>query len=199
MSVSRARLLRTYEGELDRSELPAGGRHPERERFEALLVELRRDPAAFTAPAALAARAGVGATRLQRGFREHFHTTPAQALLAARLQRAEELLACGEPVADAAFRAGFSTLSTFHDRFLGATGLTPGAFRELGRTPDFVLALPRDFLPGPTLRSWGRDPASLTERVDGRRILRTFRTNSGTSAGAALLDIELALDAGAAS
>jgi AraC family transcriptional regulator of adaptative response / DNA-3-methyladenine glycosylase II len=168
-----------------------GGGHPERDRFEALLAELRRDPAAFAAPAALAARAGLGATRLHRGFREHFHTTPAAALLAARLARAEELLARGEGVADAAFRAGFSTLSTFHDRFLGATGLTPGAFRELGRTPDFVLALPAGFLPGPTLRSWGRDPSSLTERVDGNRILRTLRT----TAGAALLEIEIAAGA----
>ena len=47
--------------------------------------------------------------------------------------------------------------------------------------------LPKDFLPGPTLRSWGRDPASLTERVDGSRILRTLRTAVGT----ALVEIEI--------
>lgn len=188
MSVSRARALRPPVAELDRSELPVDERHAERARFEALFDELRREPALFPAPNALATRAGLPAARLHAGFREHFHTTPSAAIDAARIVRAEELLARGEPVADTTFRTGFSTLATFHDRFRRATGLTPTAFRELGRTPDFVLALPADFLPGPTLRSWGRDPSSLTDRVDGNRILRTLRTAAGT----ALLEIELA-------
>jgi AraC family transcriptional regulator of adaptative response / DNA-3-methyladenine glycosylase II len=163
------------------------GANPERDGFEALLAALRQDPAAFERPAILSAKSGFGPTKLHEGFRQHFHTTPAAALAAARLARAEELLAAGEAVANAAFEAGFATLSTFHDRFRRATGLTPAAFRELGRTPDFVLALPNDFLAGPTLRSWGRDPGSLTERVDGHRIARTLRTAAGT----ALLDVEL--------
>jgi 3-methyladenine DNA glycosylase/8-oxoguanine DNA glycosylase/AraC-like DNA-binding protein len=163
-----------------------GGR-PERERFEALLAELRRDPASFEDPAALAARSPWGVSKLHQGFRAHFHTTPAAAIAAARVARAEELLARHDAVADAAFHSGFATLSTFHERFWRATGLTPGAFRDLGRTPQFSLALPADFLPGPTLRSWGRDPSSLTERVDGSRILRTLRT----AAGSALLEIEI--------
>ena len=192
MSVSRARALRPPVAELDGSELPADARHAERTRFETLFDELRREPAAFAAPSALAAHADLPAPRVHAGFREHFHTTPSAAIEAARVTRAEELLARGEPVPDAAFRAGFSTLSTFHDRFRRATGLTPTAFRALGRAPDFVLALPPDFLPGPTLRSWGRDPSSLTERVDGNSILRTLRTTAGT----ALLDVEL--DSGAA-
>lgn len=167
---------------------PAEGREdPERDRLEALLAAARRDPASFPRPTALAARAGLGATRLHAAFRQHFHTTPAAALAAARLVRAEELLAAGSAVPDAAFAAGFESLSTFHDRFRRATGLTPAAFRELGRTPDFVLALPPDYLPGPTLRSWGRDPESFTERVNGANIARTLRTEAGT----ALLIVEL--------
>lgn len=172
---------------------PAAG-HPERDRLEELLAALRREPAAFPRPAALAARSGLGATKLHTAFRQHFHTTPAAALAAARLGRAEELLATGSAVADAAFAAGFESLSTFHDRFRRATGLTPAAFRELGRTPDFVLALPVDYLAGPTLRSWGRDPGSLTERVDSASIVRTLRTEAGT----ALLVVELARNGAAA-
>ncbi|HXT52693.1 MAG TPA: helix-turn-helix domain-containing protein [Thermoanaerobaculia bacterium] len=187
MSVSTARLRRSDAAEADRSELP-GGAGGERERFEALLAEVRREPAAFGGAAAMAVSAGLSTAKLRRGFLEHFHTTPEAALVAARVGRAEELLARGKSVADAADAAGFATVEEFHEAFIRATGMTPDAFRKLGRTPEFVLALPRDFLPGPTLRSWGRDPGSLTERVEGHRILRTLRT----AAGAALVEIEIA-------
>ena len=186
MSVSTARSRRSDAAEADRSELPDGA-GDERGRFEALLAEIRREPAEFADPAAMAERAGVSAARLRRGFVEHFHTTPAAALEAARIGRAEELLARGESVADAAVTAGFPTVADLHEPFARTTGLAPKAFRALGRTPEFVLVLPRDFLPGPTLRSWGRDPGSLTERVDGHRILRTLRT----PAGAASVEIEI--------
>jgi 3-methyladenine DNA glycosylase/8-oxoguanine DNA glycosylase/AraC-like DNA-binding protein len=186
VSVSTARLRRAVSAETDGSELP-GGAGEERARFEALLAAVRRDPASFGDSAAMAGLAGVSAAKLRRGFVEHFHTTPEAAILAARIGRAEELLARGRRVADAASAAGFAGLVALREPFLRATGLTPEAFRALGRTPEFVLALPRDFLPGPTLRSWGRDPASLTERVDGSRILRTLRTAAST----ALLEIEI--------
>jgi AraC family transcriptional regulator of adaptative response / DNA-3-methyladenine glycosylase II len=188
VSVSTARLRRAVSAETDRSELP-GGAGEERERFEALLAAVRRDPAWFAGAPAMAETAGVSAAKLRRGFLDHFHTTPEAALLAARVGRAEELLARGERVANAAGTVGFTGLADLRDPFLRATGLTPEAFRALGRTPGFVLALPKDFLPGPTLRSWGRDAASLTERVDGSRILRTLRSQQ---AGAALVEIELA-------
>lgn len=187
VSISVARSRRGDGGEAAGSEVLAGGAEAERDRFEALFDEVRRDPAAFDEPAAIAARAGMSAAKLQRAFVEHSHTTPAAALEAARVARAEELLAVGEAIDDAAFASGFAELETFRERFRRTTSLEPEAFGELGRTPEFVLALPRDFLPGPTLRSWGRDPASLTERVEGHRILRTLRT----PVGAALVEIEI--------
>jgi AraC family transcriptional regulator of adaptative response / DNA-3-methyladenine glycosylase II len=186
VSVSTARLRRAVSAETDGSELTGGD---ERERFEALLAAVRRDPASFAGAAAMAESAGVSAAKLRRGFLDHFHTTPQAVLLAARVGRAEELLARGERVANAAGTVGFAGLADLREPFLRATGLTPEAFRALGRMPEFVLALPKDFLPGPTLRSWGRDAASLTERVDGSRILRTLRSQQ---AGAALVEIEIA-------
>ncbi|HEV8628831.1 MAG TPA: helix-turn-helix domain-containing protein [Thermoanaerobaculia bacterium] len=104
-----------------------------------------------------------------------------------RLARAEEQLAGGATVAAAADTAGFANPATFEARFRGATGLSPAAFRALGQRPGFTLALPAGYLPGPTLRSWGRDPESPTERVDGRHVLRTLRT----PAGSALLEMTL--------
>jgi len=187
--VSVARSRRGDGVEAARGELVVDGIEAERGRFAALFAELRRDPAAFSDPTAIAVGAAMSAAKLARGFREHFHTTPAAALEAARVVRAEELLARGEAGDDAASAAGFADLETFRERCRRTTGLAPEAFRQLGRKPEFVLALPRDFLPGPTLRSWGRDPASLTERVDGHRILRTLRSEQ---AGAALVEIEIA-------
>lgn len=183
-----ARSRRGDGGAIARSEASAGLVESERERFEAVFAGMRRDSAAFVDAAAIAARAGMSGARLHRGFVSHFHTTPATALEAARVEGAAERLARGEAVDTAAFAAGFGDLHAFRERFRRATGLEPAAFRELGLRPEFVLALPRDFLPAPTLRSWGRDPASLTERVDGHRILRTLRT----PAGAALVEIEIA-------
>src|SRR4051812_24859331 len=59
-------------------------------------------------------------------------------------------------------------------RRVGASSRAPTAATS-APAATFELPLPADYLPGPTLRSWGRDPASLTERVEGNRILRTVR------------------------
>jgi AraC family transcriptional regulator of adaptative response / DNA-3-methyladenine glycosylase II len=166
------------------------GRHPERERVEAAVAALRNDPASYPEPAALAAAAGVGATKLHALCREHFHATPAELLLRTRCDHAAAALAAGSPVADAAFAAGFASLSTFHERFRRATGLTPAGYRALGRAggDGFVMVLPAGFLARPTLRAWGRDPGSLSERVADRDIARAFRTPEG---GAALVHVEV--------
>src|SRR5262245_31694297 len=137
VSVSVARSRRGDGGEAAGSEVLARGDGGERDRFEALFEEVRRDPAAFRELAQIAVRAGMSAARLARGFREHFHTTAAAALEAARVARAEELLSRGESVDDAGFAAGFADVDTFRDRFVRTTGLSPEAFRELGRTPEF--------------------------------------------------------------
>lgn len=166
------------------------GRDPERERVEELAAALRADPAAFADPAAMAAFAGFGATKLHALCRAHYHSTPAALLAAARCDHAAQALAAGAAPAGAAFAAGFESLSTFHERFRRATAMTPAAYRDLGdgRGGGFALALPPGYLPGPTLRAWGRDPESLSERVGGRHIARALRTADGAGA---LLHVEL--------
>ena len=166
------------------------GRDPERERIEGLVAAVRADPAAFPDPAAMAAAAALGATKLHALCREHYHSTPAALLTAARCDHAARALAAGAAVADAAFAAGFESLSSFHERFRRATAMTPAAWRDLGAGAGdgFDLVLPPGYLPGPTLRAWGRDPESLSERVDGRHIARALRTPDGTGA---LLHVEI--------
>jgi AraC family transcriptional regulator of adaptative response / DNA-3-methyladenine glycosylase II len=161
------------------------GRDRERDALVAALAAARRDPGACPDVAALAGAAGVGGTKLHALCREHFHATPATLLLRARVEHATRSLAAGAGVADAAFAAGFSTLSTFHERFRAATGLTPAAYRALGTAGaggGFVLALPRGYLAAATLRSWGRDPGSLTDRFDGHTLVRAFRAADGAGA-----------------
>lgn len=177
------------------------GRNRELEGLEAALAALRADPASFADTAALAAATGVGITKLHALCRTHFHATPAELLGRARVEHARRALAGGAAVADAAFAAGFASLSTFHERFRRATGLTPAAYRALGGGDSFVLALPPGWLAG-TLRTWGRDPQSLTDRFDGSTLLRAFRVPTANGASpadegatarpaAALLEVQL--------
>jgi AraC family transcriptional regulator of adaptative response / DNA-3-methyladenine glycosylase II len=167
----------------------------ERDALVLALAAAREDPAAFADGASLAAAAGVGATKLHALCREHYHATPAALLARARIEHACRALAAGAAVADAGFAAGFASLSAFHDRFRRATGLTPAAYRALrGDGDGFVLALPGGY-PLATLRTWGRDPQSLTDRFDGRTLLRALRMpddGRGEDGRGALLVAEIA-------
>src|SRR5690606_16616735 len=148
-------------------------------------------PAAFPDLAALAAAAGVGPVRLHALCREHYHATPGALLTAARCETAARLLARGAAVEEAALAAGFPAPEDLPGPFRRAAGMTAAAYRELGtaREPSFALALPRGYLPEPTLRAWGRDARSLSERVQGRHIARALPTPDGDGA---LLHVELA-------
>lgn len=139
---------------------------------ETLSADVRRDPARFADAASLVAASGAGATRLNALFREHLHLTPAAFLARERVDAARAALADGASVSDAAFGAGFESLSTFHANFRRETGLTPGEFRALGATNAFTLALPPGYRADAMLRAHGRDPASLLERVHGRELVK---------------------------
>jgi AraC family transcriptional regulator of adaptative response / DNA-3-methyladenine glycosylase II len=140
----------------------------ERELARRLARELRADPAACADAAALARRAGLGATKLNGLFRHHFHLTPAEFLVRARVARAGRALAEERAsVLDAAGTAGFESASAFHENFRARTGLTPAAYRELGRSAAFELALPAGFRVEEMAGYFGRDPDGSTERVRG--------------------------------
>ncbi|HWA08890.1 MAG TPA: Ada metal-binding domain-containing protein [Opitutaceae bacterium] len=146
----------------------ARGADPVLESVEALVAEIRTDPAAFADARAVVRRSGFGPTRLFELLRQHFHATPADLLLRARLDAAKRaLLAGNDSLGDVAAAAGFESLSTFHDSFRRRAGVTPTAYRELRNTQAFEIGLPEGY-PLPYLRrALGRDSQSLTERLDG--------------------------------
>jgi len=76
----------------------ARGADPVLETIETVAAEVRANPAHFRDARALVHRSGFGSTRAFELFRQHYHTTPAELLLRARLDQAKrELLADQAP------------------------------------------------------------------------------------------------------
>ncbi len=144
------------------------GADPVLETIETLVAGMRAAPANFADARAIVERSGFGATRLFELFRQHYHSTPADLLLRARLAAAKEnLLSSDDTLATIATSIGFESLSVFHEQFRRLNGLTPAAYRELRAARSFELTLPEGY-PLPYLRrALGRDPQSPTERLDG--------------------------------
>jgi len=146
----------------------ARGADPVLESIEQLVAEIRQNPAAFEDARAIVKRSGFGPTRLFELFRQHYHATPADVLLRARLDMAKRaLLATGAALADIASSAGFESLSVFHEHFRACNGQTPLAYRELRSARSFEITLPAGYPLAYLKRTLGRDPHSLTERLDG--------------------------------
>lgn len=154
----------------------ARGADPVLESIEQLVAEIRSRPASFEDARAVVHRSGFGSTRLFELFRQHYHATPAGLLLRARLDFAKhQLLASDAPLAGIALAAGFESLSVFHEHFRAFNGLTPASYRELGDTLDFAVALPPGYPLACLLRNLGRDPVSLTDRLEGRLYTAVVR------------------------
>lgn len=146
----------------------ARGADPVLETIETVVGELRAQPEAFTDARAVVRRTGFGTTRAFELLRQHYHATPAELLLHARLAKAKRrLLESDSALADIAFAAGFESLSGFHDNFLRYNGLTPAAYRELKHATACTLRLPPDYAMPYLRRALGRDPQSVTERLTG--------------------------------
>lgn len=167
----------------------ARGADPVLEAVEAVVAEIRATPAAFRDARAIVKRLGFGPTRTFELFRLHYHTTPADLLLRARLDRARaRLLGSRAPLTEIAYAAGFEALSVFHENFRQRYGLTPAAYRALAEARSFELALPPDYPLGYLRRALSRDPHSLTERLVGD----TYTTAVVLGSGPALLTLRLA-------
>jgi len=144
------------------------GADPVLETIETLVAEVRSAPETFPDVRSVVRRSGFGSTRLFELVRQHFQTTPADLLLRARLDSVKRsLLSTHATLARLAGDAGFESLSVLHEHFRSHTGLTPAAYRALRRAAGFTLALPDDYPGAHFLRSLGRDPHSLTERLSG--------------------------------
>lgn len=167
----------------------ARGADPVLETVETLVAEIRAHPAAFRDARAIVQRLGFGATRTFELFRLHYHTTPADLLLRARLDAARhQLLSTAAPLAEIAYGVGFEALSVFHENFRRLTGLTPTGYRALNDGGAFTIALPPGYLLGYLRRALSRDVHSVTERL----VDDTYITAIQLSSGPAMLTLRLA-------
>lgn len=157
----------------------AEGADPVLETIEALVTEIRRHPAGFRDTKAIVQRSGFGSSRVFELFRLHYHQTPADLLLRARIEQAQSALLTGNaPLGEIALAAGFESLSVFHEHFRRLTGLTPGDYRKLPPAASFTIQLPKGY-PLPYLRrALSRDTHSITERLDGNRYTCATRVNA---------------------
>jgi AraC family transcriptional regulator of adaptative response / DNA-3-methyladenine glycosylase II len=145
----------------------ARGADPVLESIEALVAEVRADPGRFRDARSVVRCSGFGTTRCFELLRLHFHATPADLLLRAKIDAATRLLATGEStLSDVALSAGFESISVFHEHFRSLNGMTPSAYR--GLSPEgFAVDLPPGYPLPHLLRTLGRDPQSVTERLAG--------------------------------
>lgn len=159
----------------------ARGADPVLESIETLVAEIRATPAAFPDIPTIVRRSGFGSTRLFELFRQHFHTTPADLLLTARLETARTLLSqTSHPLATVAAGSGFESLSVFHDHFRRITGLTPSAYRQLPGQNKFTLTLPENYPLNYLRRALSRDLHSVSERLDGDTYITGVRLFNDT-------------------
>lgn len=146
----------------------ARGADPVLESIETLVAEIRAEPARFGDIRSIVRRYGFGTTRCFELFRRHYHATPAEVLMRARLATAQcILLETSAGVSDVALAAGFETLSSFHDNFRRLTGLTPASYRLLRDADAFELALPDDYSLPYLRHALARDPESRDVRLTG--------------------------------
>jgi len=158
----------------------ARGADPILEDIETLVGEIRAAPEKFPDTRAVVRRSGFGATRLFELFRRHYHTTPADVLLRARIDAAKRaLLADHAPLLTIAHAAGFESVSVFHEHFRRLNGLTPSAYRELRTARRFTIALPAGYPLGYLLRALSRDTQSVTGKLEGDHYTSVAQLGSG--------------------
>lgn len=166
----------------------ARGADPVLEDIETLVAEIRENPAAFADARAVVRRSGFGTTRLFELFRLHYHASPGDVLLRARIARAKRrLIDNDEGIIQVASEAGFESVSVFHEHFRRSTGMTPSAYRDLRRSNAFEISLPAEYPVGYLRRALSRDKASVTEKLVGDTYTAAVRL----AAGPALLTLRL--------
>ena len=163
-----------------RPDLYYRGENSDLSLFEGLLARVRKNPENFADTTALAAAAGVSQTKLGELMRDHAHMAPAAWLRRERVKAACKMLfAGGDRIADTGFAVGFESESVFHRQFLTITRMTPGAWRALKDSSVFVLHLPAGWRADEILGYHGRDPESLCERVEDRRLFKALLSEDG--------------------
>ncbi len=105
--------------------------------------------------------------RLTRLCRQHYHALPGDLLFHARLEEAKRLLDSGTPVVAVAQSSGLGSVKALKTAFLRRFGLSPEAYAGLKEAGSFTLKLPPAYPLKTFLAGIGRDPASLSDRLEG--------------------------------
>jgi len=144
----------------------------------ALMERARRSPGQFAAAADLARALEAAPLEAERLFLLHAHLEPEAFLRGARIRAAHRLLLGSEgPAWAAGETCGFSSPAAYRAQFLAGTGFSPASCQALGRpgsAPEFTLALPGDYRAEDILGYHGRDPLSLSERVEGATLVKAM-------------------------
>lgn len=154
-----------------------GQEYPERALLEKLISKVRLNPGEYRTVATMAAAAGVDLGRLEELFRLHAHRAPEVFLDQARVGYAcRRLLNHFGPTVQAGESCGFLSPAAFQASFHRLTGMTPGKYQSLGREgASFTVDLPTGYRQEDVLAYHGRDPLSLSERVEGATLFKALR------------------------
>ncbi len=140
----------------------------ELETIESLVADLRAAPDRYPDSAALARAFHLAPEELHRLSIVHYHLSPDELLLRARLAATKPLLADDrDSLRTIARSVGFPSVSALRQAFLTHNGLTPDAYRALDDTRSFRLQLPPDFSIDYFRRYLSRDPYCATSRFEG--------------------------------
>lgn len=162
---------------------------PSTELAEDLDASLRQDPLAFESTSRMADHVGWSRQRLAQETRVHFHYDPEDLLRRRHLERAaRDLRSSRLSIAEIVERHARVLETGFESSFRQRYALSPRAYRDLGAQPELELELPAWFRRERTLAYLGRDPGSLTERVEGHRF--TFATRLEGRALAVGVEVE---------
>ena len=166
----------------------ARGADPVLETIETVVSEMRARPESFRDAGAVVRRSGFGTTRCFELFRQHYHATPADLLVRARIDAARErLIGSDAPLMEVALSCGFESISVFHEHIRELNGMTPAAYRALRHPGPFVLDLPAGYPLAHLMRTLARDPISVTERLTGN----TYEAAVDLGGAPALMSVRL--------
>ena len=120
---------------------PDGGAPSDLERVRRACRQIAADPEGTMPLAALAATAGCSPRALQRLFRRWLGISPSGYASACRLSRFKALVREGGGLSDAAYEAGYGSLSRVYEQAGPRLGMTPGAYRRGGAGTTLRYAL----------------------------------------------------------
>ncbi|NUO76474.1 MAG: AraC family transcriptional regulator [Lysobacter sp.] len=114
----------------DHARVPQRARAEAAPRFAQVVDYLRAHLAERLSLEALAAVAGLSPFHFLRRFRDHYHVTPQQMLMALRLYQAKRLLADGVAPAQVAADTGLTDQAHLTRAFASRYGITPARYRK---------------------------------------------------------------------